>query len=120
MKRAEDWRWSSLWVREHGAKELKALLSDWPVSRARGWIARVNEPLSLKDREAIGVSMARGRPFGNDLWQRRMVGRLGLAHTMRAEGRPRKVWNGEGERNSQVRRRFDSRPRFDPPSHQPV
>ena len=100
VKRAEDWRWSSLWVREHGAKELKALLSDWPVSRPRGWIARVNEPFSPKEREAIGVSMARGRPFGDESWQRRMVGQLGLTHTMRAEGRPRKARNEEGERNN--------------------
>ena len=99
MKRAEDRRWSSLWVREHGAKGLTTVLSDRPVSRPRGWIAWVNEPFSAKEREAIGANMARRCPFGNDSWQRRMVGRLGLARTMHSEGRPRKVRNEQRERN---------------------
>ncbi len=31
VERAEQWRWSSLWVRQHGTKQQKSILSPWPV-----------------------------------------------------------------------------------------
>jgi len=90
VKRAEDWRWSSLWVRRQGGKELRALLSDWPVTRPRNWVKLVNEPMSAKELEKVGTCIARNRPFGSETWQKRTAGRLGLTHTLRSEGRPRK------------------------------
>ncbi len=89
VKRAEDWQFGSLWVREHGRDKLRALLSGWPVDRPRDWVRQVNEPLTEKEREAIQAGIARGRPYGDDGWRRRTVGTLGLEHTMRPEGRPR-------------------------------
>ena len=35
VRRAEDWRWSSLWARRHGSAELRAVLHPWPVRRPR-------------------------------------------------------------------------------------
>jgi hypothetical protein len=46
--------------------------------------------LTDKEQAAIQVSLARGRPYGDDGWQRRIVTKLGLEHTVRSEGRPRK------------------------------
>src|SRR5262245_7719318 len=37
VKRAEAWRWSSLWRRTSGNEESQELLSDWPVERSRMW-----------------------------------------------------------------------------------
>jgi hypothetical protein len=37
------------------------------------------------------VSIERGRPYGGDDWVRQMVKDLGLEHTVRSEGRPRKA-----------------------------
>jgi hypothetical protein len=34
--------------------------------------------------------MQRGRPYGDDRWQKAMVAKLDLIHTIRSEGRPRK------------------------------
>ena len=91
VRRAENWRWSSLWTRLHGSNEMKSLLSPWPVQRPRNWIELVNQPLSGRELERIKLSLERGRPFGNDEWVRRTVSRLGLEHTLRDEGRPRKA-----------------------------
>ena len=88
--RAEEWRWGSLWARREGDRELKALLSDWPVDRPRNWVERVNAPLSPKEAESVRLCIARNRPFGGEAWQQRTAARLGLMHTLRPEGRPRK------------------------------
>ena len=90
VARAQQWRWSSLWSRVHGEDEIKALLSTWPVQRPANWTARVNAPLTAKELDRVGLSMERGRPYGSDEWVRRTVKELGLEHTVRPEGRPRK------------------------------
>lgn len=97
VKGAEAWRFGSLWAREHGRDEVKALLSEWPVDRPRDWVRIVNEAVTPKEREAIRASIARGRPYGDDRWQRRTVTKLGLEHTVRPEGRPRKTPEEEAE-----------------------
>ena len=91
VERAELWRWSSLWSRAHGDKAVKALLSPWPVERPANWTVRVNAPLTAKELDRVRVSIARGRPYGADDWVTQTVNELGLQHTVRPEGRPRKV-----------------------------
>jgi putative transposase len=91
VEKAQLWRWCSLWSRVHGEAEIKALLSTWPVDRPTNWTARVNAPLTAKELGRIRLSMQRGRPYGGDEWVRRTVKQLGLEHTVRPEGRPRKV-----------------------------
>ena len=49
VRRAEDWRWGSLWARRHGDERLEALLSEWPVERPTGWLRLVNEPITDKE-----------------------------------------------------------------------
>lgn len=38
VKKAESWRWSSVWRREYGSSEQKDTLSLWPVEAPRGYI----------------------------------------------------------------------------------
>ena len=90
VKRAEDWRWSSLWVRRNGEAQLKSLLSDWPVDRPRNWVQTVNAAWSPKEQEALRTCIARNQPFGSPAWQAATAAKLGLQHTMRPEGRPKK------------------------------
>lgn len=96
VTRAEQWRWSSLWTSQHGTQEQRALLSDWPVPRPRGWATQVNKPLTAKELERVRVSLRRDQPLGSETWVRRTVGRLGLEHTIRPEGRPRRERVGGG------------------------
>jgi putative transposase len=90
VRRAEDWPWSSLWARSHGSDELKAILCDWPVDRPGNWIQWMNKPIAARELERLEISERRSRPYGNDDWVIRTAKRLGLGHTIRREGRPRK------------------------------
>jgi putative transposase len=56
----------------------------------------VNEPLDDGETVAIKTSIERGRPFGQENWQRTMVAKLSLEYTVRPEGRPGK---GRNENN---------------------
>jgi hypothetical protein len=64
------------------------MLSPWPVSQPRNWLAQVNEAITAREQAAWQASLERSRPFGDDGWMSRMVLRLGLEHTIRREGRP--------------------------------
>jgi putative transposase len=89
VSRAQDWRWGSLWRRhqQRGAE----LLSDGPLARPADWLDFVNEPQSEEELAALRGSVDRGRPFGDDDWQRQTVTDLGLEATLRPRGRPPKM-----------------------------
>jgi len=88
--RAEDWRWCSLWIREHGTAEQRAWLSDWPLRRSKQWVKWVNEPQTEAEVTAIRRCVRRGQPFGSERWIERTAKALGLESTLRARGRPRR------------------------------
>lgn len=90
VKRAQDWRWSSLWVREQAEHPLSALLSDWPVPRPAEWLQHVNKAQTNAEVEAIRRAVARGMPFGSEGWTQKIARRLGLESTLRPRGRPKK------------------------------
>ena len=89
--RAEEWRWSSLWVRRSGDTQQRALLSAWPVAEPRHWLRTVNAPLRPAELEAIRRSVKRGRPFGGERWVQRTASLLGLGASLRPRGRPRRT-----------------------------
>ena len=97
VKRAQDWRWGSLYAREHGSPELRAILSQWPADRPADWTARVNRAVTAREKAAMEVSIRRGQPFGDEAWVARTVARLHLEHTIRPEGRPRREKAKEGK-----------------------
>jgi len=41
VRRAESWRWGSLWRREKGDEEARALLGNWPMPRSATWCEHV-------------------------------------------------------------------------------
>jgi putative transposase len=88
-KRAEEWRGSSAWRMAHGGAKMRALLSEWPISRPPDWLQRVNRPETAAELEAVRRSVQRGRPFGEASWCARVGKRLGLEYTFRSRGRPR-------------------------------
>ncbi len=85
--RAEAWRWSSLGC---GDDVRAALLSEWPVERPRDWVRIVNRALGEPQARAIRTSIERDRPLGSEAWVKRTAARMGLTHTLRPRGRPRK------------------------------
>jgi len=44
----------------------------------------------LLEARSVRLCIARNRPFGGEVWPQQMAARLGLTHTLRPEGRPRK------------------------------
>lgn len=90
VAKAEQWRWSSLFVRESGTEELRSVLAEWPVRRRSDWGRHVNEPLTAKEIQRMQLSLKRGRPMGDDRWVENTAAKLRLTHTLRQEGRPRK------------------------------
>lgn len=91
VRRAEDWRWCSLWRRRCGGRTAASWLSDWPVPIPSDWASLVNEPQTEAELEAIRRSVGRSQPYGADAWVRATAHDLGLESTLRARGRPRKT-----------------------------
>jgi REP-associated tyrosine transposase len=60
VRRAQQWRWSSLWAMMHGDDAIKALLSPWPVQRPEDWTDRVNTALTARELDRVRVSVERG------------------------------------------------------------
>ncbi len=91
VERAEDWRFGSLWRRMRGSPEERSLLTASPVPLGRGWVERVNRPETEAELAAIRECLVRGRPWGGPVWSSKVARRMGLEHTFRARGRPRKI-----------------------------
>jgi putative transposase len=89
-RRAEQWRWGSLyrWVR--GSAEDRRLLASWPVPRPAGWIEHVNAPQTEGELTALRRCVNRGSPYGSESWSERTIRTLGLESTIRPRGRPKK------------------------------
>jgi putative transposase len=91
VRRAEDSRWSSLWVRTSGTQEQKDILSDWPVDLPANWLDRVSRPQTAAEEADMQTSIERSRPSGNARWQQATARRLGLISCFRKPGRPKKT-----------------------------
>ena len=89
VRKAEQWRWSSLWRRGQGDVKLRKFLSAWPVERSRNWVGWVNKSETVSELEDLRISVQRGRPFGDPRWQVRIAKRLDLESTLRPRGRPK-------------------------------
>jgi putative transposase len=88
VRQAQNWRWSSLWHRQHHTNV--PWLSPWPIPIPSGWTAGVNRAENERELMALLRSVVRGAPFGEELWQQRTALALGLQSALRPRGRPRK------------------------------
>jgi putative transposase len=70
------------------------LLADGPLPLPQDWVEYVNAAQTDAEVEALRRAVKRGSPFGSPAWQKRMAMRLGLAHTLRPIGRPKR---GQGD-----------------------
>jgi putative transposase len=99
VKRAETWRWGSLWRWLQKAEPAPPLLSAWPLPRLPHWVEKVNQPLTPRELAAVRRSVQRGSPFGESSWLDATAHRLGLSSTLRPRGRPRVRFQRESENN---------------------
>jgi putative transposase len=90
VKSAGQWPWCSL-ARRAG-RQLPSWLMPvdrWPVKPPGNWTAQVNRAQTAAEAEAMETSIKRGRPLGDDRWQRRTAEKLALESTLRPRGRQR-------------------------------
>jgi putative transposase len=88
VRRAELWRWASLWQRLNMRGEVT--LDAWPVAMPSEWLDCVNSMESEAELTAVRRALFRGRPFGNPEWQGQTAERLGLEHTFGIAGRQKR------------------------------
>ena len=80
VRRAEKWRWSSLWRWLQKVEPDSKLLSSWPIARLPNWLERVNEALTEKELQVIRRSVKRGSPYGESSWIGSTALRVGLGN----------------------------------------
>lgn len=90
VKKAEDWKWSSVWRREFGTDKQKKILSKWPIKTPKDYLKYLNKPQTEKERELIEKSINKNIPFGTNNWVMEMIDKFKLRQTLRGVGRPRK------------------------------
>jgi putative transposase len=86
VKRAEDWRWSSV----ASAREGLPILTSRPVRHGEVWLSYVNEAQTEAEVESWRECIRRRRPYGMEKWARRIAGKMGLGARLRPRGRPPK------------------------------
>jgi putative transposase len=90
VRRAETWRWSSLFDAGETGIQLR-LLSGSAIHRTPEWTELVDSPTETELGARIELSIQRGRPFGDAEWVAAIVANLGLESTLIPRGRPRKA-----------------------------
>lgn len=88
VKKAQDWRWSSVWRRENGTKKQQSILAPWVVDMPDRYLVWLNKPQSEEEEQTIELATQKGSPFGNPNWINKMVKRYHLESTLRFPGRP--------------------------------
>jgi len=89
IRKAQRWPWSSI---GSPPKDLEPpQVSAGPVPRGKDWLRWVNEPQTESELIALQESVNRDRPFGSQSWQEQTAKRLGLEHSLRPRGRPKKA-----------------------------
>jgi hypothetical protein len=86
VQRAEDWRWSSCWLRQH--QEAEGVLEPWPVARPDNWLDILNAVEDPADLESIRTAVIRGRPLGEPTWVATTAKIIGIDSHLRRPGRP--------------------------------
>ncbi len=89
VRRAEDWRWCSLWRACRRTGE-PPRIDAWPLPRPPDWIERANRPATPVETEAVRHCARRGTPYGQASWVESVARELGVECTLRARGRPKK------------------------------
>jgi len=90
VKKAEDWKWGSVWRREKGTEKQKKLLSEGPISKSKDYLKYLNEPQNEYEEKAIKDSILRSSPYGGENWKDKIIKKFKLESTVRRKGRPKK------------------------------
>src|SRR5699024_10460057 len=92
VDKAQDWLWSSLYVRRNGPAELKNVLSKWPIASAipKDWLKQDNKHQTQAELKALRKSVNRNRPLGPATCAQNTAPSLALSASLSPIGRPHK------------------------------
>ena len=90
VKKAQDWRWGSLYRREKGTPKQKKLLHQLPTELSPNYLEDVNTRFKIEEIDRLRTSVNKGAPYGSDAWVDTMVKKHNMESTLRGPGRPRK------------------------------
>jgi putative transposase len=88
VSRAEDWPYGSLKLRAGGLHS-SVKLTAWPLAQPSNWLEWVNEDWSKYQLERLDECTRKNRPFGPTYWTLKTAEALGLASSLRHDGRPK-------------------------------
>jgi putative transposase len=88
VKRAQDWKYSSLGQAALEPK-LRLPLTESPVDLPKGWLDFVNQPQTAAEEATVRRSVLQNRPLGSEKWIKQSLGQLGWREPL-PRGRPRK------------------------------
>ncbi len=88
VRRAEHWRWGSLYWRING--EDRVVLDPPPLPLPGNWPEYVNRPQSSAETDAIHTCINRQRPYGARDWVERKAREFGADQSLAPLGRPSK------------------------------
>lgn len=82
-----QWRWSSAAKIPDGGRSVVTSSGPAnPPADGGDWMREADDPAEV---ETIRTCLKRGRPYGDEEWQRRIAAELGLESAFRPRGRPR-------------------------------
>jgi putative transposase len=85
---AESWPWGSLHWRLR--RQPRFQLSPFPGALSSAWCDFVNGPQTASELAHLRLCVNRGSPYGESGWVKQTAETLGLGHTLRGPGRPRR------------------------------
>jgi REP-associated tyrosine transposase len=88
VRRAEDWPWSSCWLRQH--QQTDGVIEPWPVARPDDWLNILNAAESPEQLEEVRTAVNRGIPFGEPIWVEEAAKIIGVEPHRKRAGRPRR------------------------------
>ncbi len=89
VKKAEDWKWGSLYLRLKNPELTKQLLTPWPIDMPKDYLGLVNNPLPKIQLNNIRHSIEKSKPLGTEQWVKRQIDKYDLGYTLREPGRPK-------------------------------
>lgn len=90
VKKAEAWKWSSIWRRTHKNSKKRKILSEWPIDIPKNYISFLNTPQTEEEQNSIENSIKRNSPFGETDWTQTIIKKFKLQSTIKPIGRPKK------------------------------
>jgi putative transposase len=90
VKRAAQWQWNGLWVRQQSDETMRPLLARWPIAMPLDWERWVDEPQTDAQVNALREHIRRSRPYGAQRWTETTAKQLRLEWTLHPRGRPPK------------------------------